>query len=414
MKLPSYLVSRFAKLTTKEKEESKETTVYGTIREVDGLKYVQIDGAEVLTPVTTTVEFKSGERVTVMLKNHTATVTGNITSPSRNSSVGDLEEEVKKQATIIDNSAIHQGTTSPKNPVPGKTLWLDFSSDPPMLKQYTEDELWDSVGTDKVQTSYIGIRNEQIDIRSGGLVNVNSGGSVSIKAGGNFTVDATNLTIDADGTIRAKKAMLTEASINGNVTVNGYPVWHAGNLVIGSKAPSNPVVGTVWISPEDTTLQGTYSCKIDRDIIDLDSEGGEIIAYLSGPALGTIDSTYNITYRLRVAVHSNNRHGPHKVGGLLVYKDSDGLTGTRSFPLQTISTKGLTFYDQLITTDDLWLGNDTVIRVDFGLYGGEWGGIADSYGDMFVDTGYDLILDIVAVSKSSKGWQGASVKYFCG
>jgi hypothetical protein len=82
MGLSADLVSQFAKITNGQTNEKKESTVYGQIVEHGGKNYVQLDGSELLTPIITTVEAKPGDRVTVLLKNHTATVTGNITSPA--------------------------------------------------------------------------------------------------------------------------------------------------------------------------------------------------------------------------------------------------------------------------------------------------------------------------------------------
>ena len=83
MDLNSILVSEFAKITNDNKETVNEgTTVYGTYR-VDGDgAYVQIDGSDTRTPVATTTGAKSGDRVTVLIKNHRAIVTGNLTDPS--------------------------------------------------------------------------------------------------------------------------------------------------------------------------------------------------------------------------------------------------------------------------------------------------------------------------------------------
>ena len=75
MDLNSILVSEFAKITNDNKETVNEgTTVYGTYR-VDGDgAYVQIDGSDTRTPVATTTGAKSGDRVTVLIKNHRAIV----------------------------------------------------------------------------------------------------------------------------------------------------------------------------------------------------------------------------------------------------------------------------------------------------------------------------------------------------
>lgn len=82
MVLPTELISQFVKVTNDTKPTEEGTTVYGTIVEYDGLAYVRLDGSELLTPITTTAVVRSGERVTVMIKNHTAVVTGNVTSPA--------------------------------------------------------------------------------------------------------------------------------------------------------------------------------------------------------------------------------------------------------------------------------------------------------------------------------------------
>jgi hypothetical protein len=48
----------------------------------NGKVYVKVDGSEQLTPVTTVTDAIEGERVTVQIQDHTATATGNITSPA--------------------------------------------------------------------------------------------------------------------------------------------------------------------------------------------------------------------------------------------------------------------------------------------------------------------------------------------
>lgn len=105
MVLPSELVSQFVKVTKDEVEEKRESTVYGTIVENAGAKYVRLDGSDLLTPITSTAEMENGERVTVMIKNHTATVTGNITSPSaRLESVKVIGDKVDQVEENMENS----------------------------------------------------------------------------------------------------------------------------------------------------------------------------------------------------------------------------------------------------------------------------------------------------------------------
>jgi hypothetical protein len=79
--LSNELISQFVKATKDKTKTKSETTVYGTVV-YNGKPYVKIDGSDLLTPVSTTTAVSDGERVTVMIKDHTATVTGNISSPS--------------------------------------------------------------------------------------------------------------------------------------------------------------------------------------------------------------------------------------------------------------------------------------------------------------------------------------------
>lgn len=101
MALSSDLISQFVQIT-QEKKESKETTVYGTIVEYDSGKYVRLDGSDLLTPISTTADALNGERVTVMIKDHTALVTGNISSPSaRTDTVKEMGTKISEFEIVI-------------------------------------------------------------------------------------------------------------------------------------------------------------------------------------------------------------------------------------------------------------------------------------------------------------------------
>lgn len=85
MALNSDLISQLVEITNDNQETNKETTVYGTIVEYEGKKYVKLDGSDLLTPMSSTAVVKDNDRVMVQIKNHTATVTGNLTTPSASS-----------------------------------------------------------------------------------------------------------------------------------------------------------------------------------------------------------------------------------------------------------------------------------------------------------------------------------------
>lgn len=104
MSLSSELISQFAKITKDKEEVKKETTVYGTIVNYNGSTYVKLDGSDLLTPISTTTETQSGERVTVMIKDHTATVTGNMSSPAaRTDDVKELGTKISEFDAVVAN-----------------------------------------------------------------------------------------------------------------------------------------------------------------------------------------------------------------------------------------------------------------------------------------------------------------------
>lgn len=102
MSLSSDLISEFVKVTKDDEKPKSETIVYGTTVVYEGSTYVKLDGSELLTPVSTTSSTENGERVTVMIKDHTATITGNMSSPSaRSGDVEDIADQISKFEIVI-------------------------------------------------------------------------------------------------------------------------------------------------------------------------------------------------------------------------------------------------------------------------------------------------------------------------
>ena len=103
MALSSELISQFVKATKDDsRKDNNESTVYGTVKEYNGKKYVQLDGSDLLTPISSTTDTKADERVTVMIKNHTATVTGNISSPAaRTDDVQEIGSKISEFEVVI-------------------------------------------------------------------------------------------------------------------------------------------------------------------------------------------------------------------------------------------------------------------------------------------------------------------------
>ena len=105
MALNDFLVSDFVK-STKVKQKKTENTVLGTVRKDDKGNYaVQLDGSNILTPVTSTVSLSEKDRVTVLIKNHSAVVTGNLTDKSASSNTVTEVEGTANDAKDIANEA---------------------------------------------------------------------------------------------------------------------------------------------------------------------------------------------------------------------------------------------------------------------------------------------------------------------
>lgn len=100
MSLSNIIASQFVKATNDDKKQTVESTMYGKTVEYNGRMYVQIDGSDLLTPVSTAASMKDGDRVTVSIKNHVATVTGNLSDPSASSNT------VSKQGSKISEFEI--------------------------------------------------------------------------------------------------------------------------------------------------------------------------------------------------------------------------------------------------------------------------------------------------------------------
>lgn len=82
MALSSDLIDQLVKVVQNTEPRDKDNTAYGTIVIMGSKKYVKIDGSDLMTPVSTTVAVENGDRVIVTIKSHSATVTGNTSSPA--------------------------------------------------------------------------------------------------------------------------------------------------------------------------------------------------------------------------------------------------------------------------------------------------------------------------------------------
>lgn len=100
MILSSDLIDQLVKVTSNNEQKLTESSAYGTIVKYDNKNYVRLDGSDLLTPISATTVLSDGDRVIVMIKNHTALVTGNISSPSAS------DKDVKEMGSKISEFEI--------------------------------------------------------------------------------------------------------------------------------------------------------------------------------------------------------------------------------------------------------------------------------------------------------------------
>lgn len=102
MELSKVIIDDFAKVTNDDRHISQNTTLYGTIKVNGDKNYVQLDGSDLLTPYSSSVNVKDGERVMVVVGGHEAVVTGNMSSPAAR--LGDVDDAKKEIGETVDQS----------------------------------------------------------------------------------------------------------------------------------------------------------------------------------------------------------------------------------------------------------------------------------------------------------------------
>ena len=107
MALSNELISQFVKATQDKDTSKKESTAYGKIVKKGDVEYVQLDGSDLLTPISATTVVKDGDRVIVTIKNHTAIVTGDLTNPAANNEdIKELGKQISEfEILIADNGS---------------------------------------------------------------------------------------------------------------------------------------------------------------------------------------------------------------------------------------------------------------------------------------------------------------------
>ena len=268
MDLSNDLISQFVKITNDGDVGSKESTVYGTTVEYNGELYVKLDGSDLLTPVETTSDMQAGERVTVMIKNHGATVTGNITSPSTNE--GTVDKKVTEAVEGIEGKVI------------------------------TEVEI---LIADRVSTEQLDAELARIDTLIAGKATIEDLEAINAKIENLDVVDLTAVNAEIEN-LKANKADITELNaVTANIEILDAEVADIQTLVNGNLTSDN--ILSFHITADKVTMDDAFI----SDAMIANVSAGKIMA-------GTINTSL-------VSVQSED-------GGLIIsgstqqFKDADG------------------------------------------------------------------------------------------
>ena len=226
MSIDRSILSEFIKATNDNKE-TKQTQLYGTVVTQGNSKCVKIDGSEIVTPVRSITDIKDDERVMVSIKDHMATVTGNMTNPS----VGnDRVESAEGKIDRFDH--LFAGNITAENIAAGS-----ITADKILAGSITTDKLMaESIIADKIAANAIESKHIKADTIESSHIKTNVIEAEHIKAG---VINADHIT---SGTITADKIQ-------------------SGSITAGSGIIADGAIGNAQISKID-------AAKIEAGIID--------------------------------------------------------------------------------------------------------------------------------------------------
>lgn len=277
MGLSNDLISQFVKVTKDDTSKKDNTTVYGTIK-IDtetNTKQVQIDGSSMYTPINSTVDVHDGDRVIVTIKNHTATVTGNLTSPAAKVEEVTIVKEMVSTKVSTDDFIAEKGAV--RDLVAEKVSTDYFESETSSIKNLISDKVsTEEFNTEKARVSGL------LDAAN---ANITSLSAEDVKISNKL--DATEGVVDTLNTNVGDIKKLIFGSAEGNVinagsiqsTFSNAVVAQLGNAqikdaMIDSIAASKITTGSI-ITNDVQVRSSDNSLVIDDETIQI-SDGSRV------------------------------------------------------------------------------------------------------------------------------------------
>lgn len=259
MALSPELITQFAKITRDKKDTRKEMTVYGTVTKYDGDTFVKLDGSELLTPVIITADAEEGERVSVLLKNHTATVTGNISSPSART------ETVRLVSNDVASVEILVADTVKTSELEATELWVSNQ----LTAQNAKIASLETVDAD-VKGRLTAVEADILKLTVGDTITTETLNATYAK------IDFSNITNATMETFYAKSGLIRDVTID-NSTITGRLV---GVLISGDLIEAETLVANKLIIKGEDGLYyklNTDGIKTEAEQTDYNSLNGTII-----------------------------------------------------------------------------------------------------------------------------------------
>lgn len=323
MALSNDLISQFVKATQDKPATIKESIVYGTVQD-DGIS-VLIDGSSTPRQIPTTVVLSKGDRVTVMIKDHEAIVTSNVTSKAA------IEKDTLKVADLnaqnaridnLDAAVVNvQNTLTASN---GRIATLE--SDNVTIKD-TLSAHTASIGTLETNTATI---SGKLTAAEGEIASLKTGKLSADDIEGKYAnIDFSNITQATMKEFYASSGIIKDVVLqNGVITGELSGIVISGDLVKANTLVANKLV----IQGEDGLYYrlNTDGVKTEAQQTDQNSLNGTIIKAKSitaskinvtdlqafGATIGGFKITENSVYSGVKSSPSNTTRG--------IYLGSDG------------------------------------------------------------------------------------------
>lgn len=352
MELSGDLLKRFVQVTNDKEPKKKETTVYGTVVKNGESTYVKLDGSSnTLTPAFLGVCADNNDRVIVNIKNHSATITNNLTSPPKTGIYSEI---------LNENFNIITGRIASIEMITSKAITTDTLSAALVDAGYISAE---EIHSEYIRADELVSKIATIDSLTANDAFIKNIQTVAIDA--NYIKSAVAnvgyLTADSAVITSLQTDKLNISEINAKVADLGYLT--ADSAVITGKLDANQ------LSAEVAKLGYLDAKMANIDFANLNKSNiGQLFANVGLISSATITDGHVTGYLDSVEVNANKITAGTLAVDRLLIKDSSGnykmATYDSSGNLVTTTVNGSVITNRTITADHLVAGTITANEIN--------------------------------------------------